>query len=213
MKDATEEALYHAEQNHRLDNQLWVPTVHPTIDLFHRFYPLKTKDVSGNFASSTSIAVINGLGDGSSESQRIGRTVAIHNVDVRFTGTVNSAINAGYLRTLVFSDHQANGLTPATNEVIAGTYKWLAPYNRDNRGRFTIYSDNCDIFGLTTTDNQVLLRRVCFNISPPLITQYTGTGSTAASINTNSLWVLFFMSSVSQYPTVSYETRIYYTDC
>lgn len=117
---------------------------------------VKSVDIPSNtviYATTGSLQLLNGIQEGSSFFNRIGRRVCMKSVEMKGFIETNPA-NAGtspegLLRTMIIYDRQTNGALPAVSDVLlnydnAGvtTTDELSGLNLNNRERFTVIYDN-----------------------------------------------------------------------
>lgn len=180
---------------------------------------------------------LNGLNQGDGASDRDGRKATFKSLQIRghfhldiidqATSFTNAVTGARTVRFVVVLDRQNNAVAAApvwqdvfdTATVSAiNTQNWEAYRKLSNSKRFKILVDKVYTFnpGASTNNGDVAALRYhrqgmkkAFNIyrKIPIVTEYTGTGDTGASIADNAIWVLT-MADAANAVSVDYIARL-----
>ncbi len=90
---------------------------------------------------------------GINESQRIGRTVTIHNIHIKGTYKFleDATESADQCRFILYIDHQANGATASITDILETAHE-RSFRNLANSGRFTVLRDDYFVMNALTAD-------------------------------------------------------------
>lgn len=170
-----------------------------------------------------SVVLLNGLANGTGQSQRLGGKVTVMRLESRWTirngatATVNPTT-----RTIFFWDHQTNGAAPTLAQLLTAVTV-NSGYNVDNVFRFTIFEDS-------THTQRVWAQNAGGIVAPADVasfttyskhgyvidedTVYSDAGATVASINSGGLFVatLSDVAAGTGAPTATMDSRIIYLD-
>jgi hypothetical protein len=152
-------------------------------------------------------ALMNGIATGTNDSDRVGKSLKITSAMIRAVVTLDPTTPTNtFCRFMVVLDKQSNSTTPTMTDIL-DTISVHSFRNTEKGKRFTVLTDRR--FSITTEKPQYV-----FNSYHKLNThvEYDGTGSTEASISTNSLWFIFFSELASNAPVMNYQTRVRYID-
>lgn len=182
---------------------------------------LKTIDTgtqSTSAAAVGSVILLNGVGQGTDYTNRIGRRILLKSLLLRFNITTipSTSDPAGdFIRILVVYDAQTNAVTPAVTDIINGDF--LSPLNLSSRDRFKVLSDK------TTTMNPNGYtagavsggspRNVAYKIYKKMSMEeiFGGTGATVGSIQTGAIFLLI-ISAANGASAVNWNSRIRFID-
>jgi len=169
------------------------------------------------------IYLLNGILQGDEVNNREGRQICVKSIALRalFTGEDGST-DQNAVRCLIVLDRSSNGGTPLYRDVIdwidSGSTDVGGPtafMNLNNRQRFKILFDSFFPFPGGGNGASQFPSVINKYITTQIITTYNGTGITAASLSTNSLW-LMFMDTKAVATTVgarvNFTCRVRYTD-
>ena len=208
--------------------------------LYRRGPEVKTVDlnVNGQVIDSTgSIALLNGVAEGTSFYNRIGRRISLKSVQISGTLNDNTAgtptNDSLYVRMLVLYDRQNNGGTPALPDILqdvtaAGTIVTDAysGINMSNSDRFKVLMDNRVFIPNDNTTNagQNLEQGIAGYLPGTgetnikryiklngLETNYGTANANAAGCQTGALW-LVFVSAGSNMLQANLRIRVRYND-
>lgn len=164
------------------------------------------------------LGLLNGISQGTDYTERIGRQVNLESIHLRVFGLINPIANptGDYLRTMIIVDSQPNGAAPTVADILEGS-NITSQLNLNNRDRFTtLYNNIQPIEAFTFTAGALTGGSPCPTLEQvyqdiDIDTTFSSNGSTIASINTNSVYILLITLNSSL--NVSYNSRIRFTDC
>lgn len=168
----------------------------------------KFLDAAANGTTVTTTATVNGiftLPVGTGDSQRVGNRVWMKSFFLRLAVTPNATAGLNFLRFIVFKDRQCNGSAPAASDLLTSSTNYLSPLLMDNNMRFKILFDRIYTVDSDATGAQVdkVYRKLKFPV------EFQDTTSAAIS---NGLFILMISDQATNGPTVSYQSRLKYTD-
>lgn len=159
-------------------------------------------------SSFGSVVLLNGCAQGSGNSERIGRRIAMKSLQLRYTHyTVNPVTQC---RIVIFYDRQPNGTTPSSADVI-GSQSFDGIVTLGNSDRFVILMDEISEIAAYNTAHISGKRYLKMDLEAI----FGGSTSGISSINTGAV---FLMMANNGTPTVgtatdaTYFTRIRYID-
>lgn len=159
-------------------------------------------------ASFGSLVLLNGIAQGSSPNERLGRRVALKSLQLRATHYSSSL--ATQARIVIFYDRQPNGSTPSAADLI-GTSQFEGVVTMGNSDRFVILMDEItDPVPFTNAHNSV--KRY---LKMDLEEIFGNTGSTISSINTGAIFLMMAnngSNSIGVETSATFTTRIRYID-
>lgn len=190
----------------------------------------KNIDYTGSASLPTSLAnaridlvantPLNGIAQGDDDHQRDGRRATLASVHVKCLVQTNT-INAATVRMLLVMDDQCNGQLPQPDDVLAdksNTQLNLVTWrNLDNTNRFKILKDKLvhinpaigyDTSGTGTQIHSNPSQLFEMNVKLNDVVNYSGTGSTVASINDKALYLFLLSDQTGSYHIVS-RVRFY----
>lgn len=181
---------------------------------------LKYVDVaSAAYAADTtgSVTLLNGVAVGDDNTTRDGRQATMKSVQVRGQLRPESSSQTGCkCRLLLVWDNASAGATPTIADILTASTSNSFPLVNNAR-RFTILCDNSYVLGtVDTTATQT------YAYSPGIhdveiykriqsVTQYNGTGATAASIQNGALWMIT-IGDAANAGQFNVATRVRFTD-
>lgn len=177
------------------------------VDTFQTFTP-----TVGSNAFAITAAPINGVAQGTSASDRIGRKTVAKSILIRYNGQLApTSTQGGLFRILVVYDKQANATAPAINDVLLSD-NFVSFNNLSNRDRFvTLFDELTD--PISTGGPLSCAGRLYKKIS--LETLYnTGTTGGIGSIQTGSIYVFVAQNAgiLTAAASLVVWTRIRYDD-
>lgn len=191
------------------------PTVRKQIYRIKRSMPkveYKNQDVqiSQNPVITPNGAILlNGISQDVSADGRIGTHYTIKTIQFKLKYTLNASATDTIVRTVIFWDKQANGLTPTVSGNLFVGESVTSLKQPFNAYRYRIlYDKNVALCtnGVTETYRQyykrLTLKVLCNN----------GTAGDITDIRTGALYILFISDEATNTPTVSGSVRIWYTD-
>ncbi len=165
---------------------------------------------TGGTIASTSI---NGIAQGTSESERIGRKCAIKSIDWKIALQKASSQNTtadDVARIILYLDKQANGAAPAILDLLE-TADFQSHYNLSNSNRFRILMDRTTaVNGFAGSGNgtandshsRTIIQRYHKRCNIPL--EFSSTTGTLTEIRSNNIGVL----TISRDGTIGLESVI-----
>lgn len=188
-------------------------------------------DASGGEHDPGTQSCLNGITQGTSESNRIGRNVTIKSVQVSgqvvcpIQSSATTGDEAGVVKLYLVLDTQTNGAQLNSEDVfknISGDARLAAsPFrNLEFSKRFTILKKKKvtlrmpPITGATTAIEQQGFQipfEMYHNFGDGMVVNYTGTGNTIAAITDNSLHIIAYTSSTGLGPKLYYNSRLRFT--
>lgn len=184
---------------------------------------LKVIDVAQGPTNNTNTGVltlVNGVGQGSDFTQRIGRKVCLKSLLINWsTSQAGVSTEAGeVVRMMLIYDSQTNSASlPATTDVLL-TADPFSAMNLNNRDRFKILYDK------RATLNPAVYTASVLTAGAPVLRFYSkylklnhemifsGTGSTIGSIQTGSIFSLVITTSGTGSSTYNLTTRLRFLD-
>lgn len=166
--------------------------------------------INTNIASATAtwaaVSLVNGITQGVTQTNHIGRRVAISKLSCRWQLAWGTAIptSLGSARHLIVYDNGSQGGTPAVTDILSQN-NILAFMNLDNSERFLVLHDSYlyeDIGtqpfagnnGGAAATGGLHAGKWTKKFNPPLsMTFNTGAGNTAAAIEAGAIWSLWCM--------------------
>jgi len=167
--------------------------------------------VTGNVADTGAIASLSQLVQGLDINQRVGDSIRLQHIRVFGTWVVNASATGSACRIIIFRDLAQNGTPPSVSDVLAassGVQGVNAPVKAINVDRFAILFDNVTCVS-TNGDQQLAFS---FDVAHNGHIRYLGTTAAAASEGRGTLYLLNISDEASNTPTVSWYSRIKYTD-
>lgn len=173
----------------------------------------KNIDLNTTFAPPLTAAfatpqLLNGCPQGIGNNERIGRSMQIKSVQWR--GIFSANAPACQHRVVIVYDKQANGAAPIATDVFS-INEFTSPLQLANKDRFVIIDDqvtnSSQSSAINASDDSY---KKC-----DLTTQFSGTGSTIASISTGSIYAFVANNAdktVGAVTTAWIHFRVRYTD-
>jgi len=166
----------------------------------------------GTTAAWSTLTLINGIGPGSSASQRIGRKVNLASILIKLNSRIKegATFGGGPVRVLVVYDKQANAATPLITDILEFDHM-NSPNNLSNRDRFVTVFDQIippvsvagDFAQYVTLFKKLQLEQV-FN---------SGVDNLIASISTGAMWIAFAnVGTTNAVIQMKFTSRVRYTD-
>lgn len=165
-----------------------------------------------------SLTLLNGVAQGVAFTERVGRVMHMTSILLRLfitPDTTTSSQSGDFVRAMIVYDSQSNSAAPAIADILS-TASFSAPNNLNNRERFLILRDQ--FFPLTPTnysagdivagDPEVDCLEIAMNLG--LDTVFSGTGSTIASIQTGSLFLLLISANATY--SCLFNSRVRFVD-
>lgn len=173
-----------------------------------------------NVSYTGSMNCLNSIGEGTGATQRVGRQVTLRSLELRleYFATPSTGMDQRY-KIFIVLDKQANGVIPDFTDIY-DTWSYtsvgdpLSSRKLENRSRFKIVKE---IFGRVNAPGHSpdgVARKIFIRFKRPVVTTYNAPDATTAAIQVNSLWlgVINNQSSTSAGGTLSFNSRLRYTD-
>lgn len=159
------------------------------------------------------LLLLNGLAQGNSAVTRVGRTVKMKSLFVRFQASLAST-SAGHspLRFLVIYDKQTNAAAPAVTDITVADYL-AAPMNLNNSKRFIVLMDKVLEEGLSTAgpgaNGFEFYRKLDLNVE-----FNANSAGDVTDITSGSVYMVVWQNGniITAAPTSRVYTRIRFTD-
>lgn len=161
-----------------------------------KFFNLANVNATGTVSSTGEIfPTVNNIGQGTNESQRIGRKCTIRSLQWHYTITLPvaaSAIGDDVIRVILYLDKQANGAAALVTDVLY-VADYNAFYNPENMGRFRILMDRSHAINATAGDANRFSKTYQGHFSKRCTVPLEFSQSTGAltEIKSNNIGVLF----------------------
>lgn len=179
------------------------------------------------FTQSDSSAVLNtgrvtpisNVAQGTNYLERLGDQIGIKTLQVKLAINRNgaTALNNALVRFIVFKDRSSNGAIPTTLDLFGTlTPSPLQPLDYVQKDRFYVLFDR--IYSIKALGNitaggiaypgDIIVDQMYKKFRKEIRTTYAGTGSTAANLTTNQLYVWDSSDATANGPTISFWSRI-----
>ncbi len=147
------------------------------------------------------------VGQGITESTRIGRKIAVRSMNLRFQISLPSGVdladvpNGDTMRIIVFLDRQANGANAEVLDLLE-TATYNSNLNLANKGRFYIYRDKFITInrsvavtdGTNTSTTPLVLREFNMYRKLNVAVEFDGTSGLISELTTNNIAFLYITS-------------------
>jgi len=145
-----------------------------------------------------SVILLNGIASGDDYNQRDGRRVILDSISIKgdmFYSSATAAHNVDIVRMMLIYDKQTNGAAPAIADVLVNANA-DSHYNVNNLGRFDVLIDKTWSLPQVpaATASAVTFPKIKLGRSIKRGTQYSGTGSSVASIASGGLYLILIGS-------------------
>lgn len=176
---------------------------------------LKYDNGTASTTVSTAGAVVQMLdvANGTGASERIGKSIMLHDLTLNYNVLPNAASSRLLWRVVVVYDRQTNGAAPTVTDVMH-TATVEAMYNADNQTRFKILYDQSGVIVTNATGIDIEYKTIYRNIKislKGLRTEYSGTGSTSASIVKGGIYMILLSNTTTGY-AITEANRIQFSD-
>jgi len=168
----------------------------------------KRIDVSTSYAVSSSgtVTLLNGVARGTDVTARIGRVVAMTELQIRLSMS-NAAANDS-MRHIVLYDNQTNGSAPAVTDVLQVASP-LSDYNLDYQSRFNVLYD--ELYALRTVYNPLDVLE--FSVPVPWEVVFNaGNAGTVADVAIGAVFLLSIGSQPVSTTTETLYSRVSFVD-
>lgn len=161
--------------------------------------------------ATATVALLNGIAQGYTETQRVGRNVHMKSIFYRFVGNMAATTTgSSAIRLLIIYDKQSNTAQPPTTTILNAD-SIEQPMNLFYNKRFIVILDE-EIECLGTQGPQAFYRKGYRKINLPI--EFSGNGAAITSISTGSIYSLVYQSGglLVANPSSQLFTRIRYVD-
>lgn len=169
----------------------------------------KRHDVASSINPTTSgqIQPLLRIAQGSGSLQRIGNSILLKDIFVRYDTLINTSALNSVVRIILICDKQNDGATPTMSQIFqTGLYD--SPMNIDNSKRFVVLYDRTH--SLSSTGNQRVNNKVFKTLN--FHTKYDGPTDAITDMRDNQLYFIAVSSEASDFPTVNFYSRVKYYD-
>lgn len=186
---------------------------------------LKYNDIAtANYVADTTgtVTLLNGISQGSDNTNRIGRVMVMKSVHVRgIVSPVDSSTGNTLARLILVWDSDTDGVAPTVTDILQ-TANSTSPMNLNNRGRFTVLAnEEFFIGGISTTATMSYAQSPSGAVFDRFVklpgkgcrTINSGTGATVASIQQGAIWMVTIGDrGANDGGTFSVYSRVRFTD-
>jgi hypothetical protein len=170
----------------------------------------KISESTGSAAIDTTstTSTLSSIAQGLDYTNRIGDSIKLQKIEFKVRWTVGTGV-ATFCRVLLVRDLDGYGTKP-TMSLVLNTLSVLSPENYLNKDRFSILYDELECLNQVSTPNSV----TTFDMAHEGHIKYLGTTAADASNGKGSLYLMFLTNEAAgaAAPTITYHSRIYYTD-
>lgn len=173
----------------------------------------KYHDIFGSLSPTAGpgyvLQLINGIGQGAGDFNRVGNEVCAGSLHARLGITFPDVTNR--VRVMLFWDKQPNGTVPTAADLLTYTLQAVDSFlNPDSKARFHVIYDKLLSGGANGTVATSINRK--FNLRKKRVL-FKGTTDDIASIQSNALYLLVMSDSVATpHPDIRYMFRYIYSD-
>lgn len=169
----------------------------------------KLFDVStgGSISNSGSIFNLSNIAEGSDYNNRDGLSILTQSLSFSSIFTINASAVNTFLRIIIFRDNLQRGADPAVTDVLE-TASVQSPVVHFTASRFNILMDRT--VDLAPTEKTLGHHRENFNINKHIY--YSSTSGADASNYQGALFLLAISNEATNTPTLSFYTRLAFTD-
>jgi len=174
----------------------------------------KFSDVNASQSPDQNGAVtcLSQLAQGTTMNTRVGNSVRVQRFSLRARVAVNSAVTTfSVVRVAIIRDMEGQGTAPTCADIFETVGTSAAPrqpFDWLNRKRFAVLYDTFLIVSPDTWS----ARAVYYEIDLAKHVLYRGTTAAAASDGEGSIYIVSLSDEATNTPTVSYSSRMTYTD-
>ncbi len=161
---------------------------------------------------SGGVACLSQLAQGTTMSTRVGNSVRVQKFTIRGRVAVNSTVTTySTVRVAIIRDMEGQGTAPTAADVFETVGSSAAPrqpFDWLNRKRFAVLYD---LF-LTVSPDMGSAREFVYDVELAKHVLYRGTTAAAASDGEGSIYIVALSDEATNTPSVSYTSRMTYTD-
>lgn len=187
-------------------------------NLTNRHQPYNNKEVKyndtiiENDGGNIHFNLLNGISEGTDNTNRIGRTIYIKSIQYRLIQTYQGgADQTDATRIIIMTDKNPEGKDPTEADLLQYTdsnRSIISPINLNNKYRFSILSDKT----IQTEQNTPQVTYTQEFRRTNITTTYNYTNETITSISENALYMVIIPQTKGGGPTRQSITRIRFTD-
>lgn len=163
------------------------------------------------------VFIINSFANGTDYNQRIGRVINMKAIRIRFSVAPTPASDMAdqRIRILLVLDHHSNSLASTTITDVLQSASTLAPENNSGRLRFVILKDwlfqlsRLDVVNGLMSDACFAAEDIYMKLDIPAV---YGSTSGLVAPESGALYLMAITSVAALNPTLSFTTRMYFTD-
>lgn len=147
------------------------------------------------------------IGQGLTDSSRIGNKILLKDVFIRYTIVMNSAAATTMYRAILFVDKETDGASPTSPSPLA-LNSTESPIDMDESKRFVIIRDQ--YIPLSINGDRVCGEKIYSELN--FHCEFDGTGNGIGDAKENQIWLAFLSSDNTNQSTVNAYSRIKYYD-
>jgi len=174
----------------------------------------KYSDVNASQSPDQNGAVtcLSQLAQGTTMNTRVGNSVRVQHFTLRARVAVSSAVTTfSVVRVAIIRDMEGQGTAPTCADIfetVGGSQAPRQPLDWLNRKRFAVLYDTF----LVVAPASGCAREIYYDIDLAKHVLYRGTTAAAASDGEGSIYIVSLSDEATNTPTVSYSSRMTYTD-
>lgn len=172
---------------------------------------LETVQTSTGFDTTGTVFVLSQVAQGTNYTERIGNSIKMQHIVVRWRLFKASAATASVCRLILFRDLDGYGTPPTTADVlqtVGATTAPLTPPDFLNRKRFAIVRD--ELLDVNSTGDSTYSG--VWDVPHEGHILYLGSTAASASNGKGSLYMLAVSDESTNVPTIAFSSRIVFTD-
>ena len=174
-----------------------------------------TGDTDVPMTNAGTITLQSDIGQGVTSLERIGLTVKLQSVAMRYKIVADEDYNAGVCaRVILFFDTQCDGVLPTVAEVLEGSTPTILDFREhDQKGRFQIIYDKTHSFNKAISGSDFAIFDQYYKKFNGRKMYFTGITSLIASMGKGTLYSLVISDKgTGDYPLFNYQIRLKFTD-
>lgn len=160
--------------------------------------------VAGLFNNPGAGALLNGVAQGTTENQRVGRKIQMKSLLINWALDNSATVGEGF-RILVVYDKQPSGGFPLATDILFSTSE-LSAMQLNNADRFIVLHNE-----FINQNGTACATIGSFYVKMGLDAVYTSTGALIANMNTGSIYLMFANATTAS-RTLNFFSRVRYLD-
>ena len=160
-----------------------------------------------NIPNTGTISTISTIAQGLNYTDRIGDSIKMQRMEVRFRWQIGASATKTFVRAIVFRDLDNYGTAPAVTDLLEAA-DVLAPVKYLNKDRFSVLYD--EVQTLQSVNETASVSVFCTPHEGHI--KYLGTTAANASNGKGSVYICWVGSEATNQPRIDFYTRIYFTD-